>query len=208
MHEYDAATSAAINGRKGIIAHRLVSISARAIPTGAVEELNLWTGDFNLSIVLDGVPRTYLALGALLEGESIVSGTGLNVRVHQLRLSAIPPEVEDLVKAYDTRFAPVSIHRALFDPETRDLEGTPHRVFLGNINSLDFPTVPDGEEAACVVEVVSEARILTRTLALKKSDESHRRRASGDAFRQYADVSGSVPVYWGERKLDPSESGM
>lgn len=203
MRDYDAPTLSALNARKGIIAHRLVSIEARAIPSGTIERLDLWTGDFNLSIVLDGTARTYLALGAVLQGESIVSGSGLEVRVHQLRLSAIPSQVEDLVKGYDTRFAPVSIHRALFDPITRNLVGTPHRVFKGVINSLDFPTVPAGEEPACVVEVVSEARILTRTLPLKKSNDSQRRRAVDDGFRKYGDISGSVPVYWGERKIPP-----
>lgn len=203
MRDYDAATLAALNARKGTIAHRLVSIDARAIPSGTVERLNLWTGDFDLAITLEGEARTYLALGALLQGEPIVSGAGLDVRVHQMRLSAVPSEVEDLVKGYDTRFAPVSIHRALFDPATRDLVGTPHRVFRGMVNSIDFPVEPGEASPVCIVEVVSEARVLTRTLPLKKSDDSQRRRAASDGFRKYGDISGAVPVYWGEKKVDP-----
>ena len=55
------------------------------------------------------------------------------------------------------------------------------------------------------VTLVSAARELTRRLALKKSDESQRRR-SGDQFRQYADVSGEVGVWWGAKRHDQGAS--
>jgi hypothetical protein len=48
------------------------------------------------------------------------------------------------------------------------------------------------------VTVASQTRDLTRGLRLKKSDESHQLR-SGDRFRRYADVSGKVKVWWGQR---------
>ena len=67
------------------------------------------------------------------------------------------------------------------------------------INSVDFPTSEPGGAPECVLEVVSETRVLTRGLALKKSDESQRTRG-GDRFRRYGDISGAVPVYWGEKR--------
>lgn len=47
--------------------------------------------------------------------------------------------------------------------------------------------------------MVSVATSLTRSLALKKSDEAQKRR-SGDRFRRYSDVSGAVDVWWGEER--------
>lgn len=202
MRSYDAATAAQLTARGDLEARRLVWIKARNKSTAQVEALGLWDGDYSLAITLEGEARSYLDVGALLQSDPITAGPGLAVRTHRLHLSAIAPEVEDLVKGYDTRFAPVEIHRALLDPATRAVVGVPHRVFRGMINSLEFRTPEPGAAAVCDLDLVSETRALTRTLALKKSDMSHKRRG-GDRFRRYGDVSGSVPIYWGELRSDP-----
>jgi len=201
MRIFDSGTSAILGARGGLVAHRLVWIAARDRATGDTEALGLSSSEDDLAVTVEGEACTYLGAGGLLGVENITSGAGLAVRVHRLQLAAIAPEVEDLVKGYDTRFAPVEIHRALFDPETRALAGVPHRVFRGLVNSIDFPEAEPGGQPACVVEVVSETRALTRALATKKSDESHKARA-GDRFRRYGDISGSVPVYWGELRAE------
>jgi len=202
MREYDAATMAFLRSRVGVIAHRLVWISARNTATGLVEDLGIWSGDDSMGFTIGGQSRDYIGAGALLDPEPITSQPGLDVRIHQVRMAAIAPEVEDLVKGYDTRFAPVEMHRALFHPETRQLVAEPHRIYKGMIDQITFPREAPGGSPACVVSVASETRILTRTLASKKSDESHRARG-GDRFRRNAVVSGSIPVFWGEKKLDP-----
>lgn len=200
MRIYDAATSAALVARDGIISQRLIWIEARNTATGLPEHMGVWTGDYDLAVPIDGEARTYQGLGAVLQAEPISAAPGLAVRIHQLRLAAVAPEVEDLVKGYDTRFAPVEIHRALFYPETRGLIGDPHRVYRGLINDIVFPRSEPGGNPECIVSVASETRVLTRALASKKSDESHKVRG-GDRFRKYADISGNVPVFWGEAKL-------
>lgn len=197
MRSYDTATLGLLGSRRGLVVQRLVQIAARNRSTGLAETLALCTGVDDLTLFIDGEAVTYLAVGALLQADPITAGVGLDVRLHQLHLAAVSPEVEGLVKAYDTRFAPVKIHRAFFDPQTRNLAGTPQRVFRGMVNSIEFPTAEPGGNPSCTVEVASETRVLTRTLATKKSDDSHRARG-GDRFRRYGDVSGVVPVYWGE----------
>ncbi len=197
MRIYDPATLSMMTGRGGIIARRMVWIEARNRETGLPETLGLWAGEDDIATVVEGQLRTYLGVAGLMQGEPITAGTGLSVRVHQLRLAAIDRRVEDLVKGYDTRFAPVEIHRAILDPETQALQGAPHRIFRGLVNSIDFPEAEPGADPMCTVEVVSETRLLTRTLALKKSDESQRARGD-DRLRRYGDISGVVPVYWGE----------
>lgn len=197
MRKYDAATSGLLAARRGLVPQRLVWIKARNTSTGAVEAVGLCSGVDDLSLVLEGEARSYLAAGTLLQSEPITAAAGLSVRTHQLKLAAAAPEIEALVKGYDTRFAPVEIHRALFDPETRALAGVPHRVFRGLVDTIEFPT---DEAPEVLMGVVSETRVLTRSLAVKKSDESHQARG-GDRFRRYATISGAVPVYWGELRV-------
>lgn len=199
MRALDAGTTSFLAERAGLVAQSLVWVTARNIATQLTETIGLWTGEDDATLTIDGGPRTYSGANGLLRMDPIIASKGLDVRITQLHLSAVAPEVEDLVKGYDTRFAPVEIHRAVFRGSTRVLVGAPHRVFKGMINSIEFPTVEPGGFPACVVSVASETRALTRTLALKKSDETFRS-GGGDKFRQYADVSGSVPVFWGELK--------
>ncbi|PKP67336.1 MAG: hypothetical protein CVT86_01935, partial [Alphaproteobacteria bacterium HGW-Alphaproteobacteria-8] len=102
-------------------------------------------------------------------------------------------------RGYDARLAPVEIHRAFFAPASGELIEAPHRVFKGWIDAISLPTPEVGGQGAVEVTLASSARALTRPLALKKSDESQRRR-SDDRLRRYTDISGSVDVYWGEAK--------
>lgn len=201
MRAYDAATAAQLTARGALVPRRLVWIKARNKTTGATEALGLWSGEDDVTLTLEGEARQYIGAGALLQAQAITAGTGLAVRVHQLHLAAIAPEVEDLVKGYDTRFAPVEIHRALIGPIDREIQGTPHRVFRGLVNSIDFPEAAPGDAPTATLDVVSETRVLTRALATKKSDESQKARG-GDRFRRYGDISGAVPVYWGEMRLE------
>ena len=266
MRSFDAVTQAYLAGRQGLVSHFLIWVAARTRDTQAVEGVGLWSGDYPLTLTLEGEARTYLGAGELLAADPITSHPGLEVRTHQLRLAAVSAEVEALVKGYDTRFARVEVHRALFDPTGRfgsslentaageapgllldfaggeyfsraseqpwahavgselpallldfaggtyltnprapwdrtGMAGAPHRVFRGFLNSIEFPRGTDGGAPACVLEVASETRALTRTLAVKKSDDSHQARG-GDRFRRYGDVSGAVPVYWGEIRAE------
>lgn len=200
MRNFDAATAAALSARAGLVARQTLWITARNLATGLPESLGIWNGEDDISLSVEGTPRAYTGAGAALEVEPITAAPGLEVRTVVWRLSALAPEVEALAKAYDTRFAPVEIHRALFDPATRGLIGAPHRVFRGFCNGLTFDRGDAGGTAAADLELVSETRALTRSLAVKKSDESQKARG-GDRFRRYGDISGSVPVYWGEKRL-------
>ena len=200
MRSYDAGTLSFLGAREGLVAHRLIWISARNTASGVIEDIGIWSGEDDVAFSIGGETRSYTGAGAVLTVEPIIAGKGLDVRITQISLSAVAPEVEDLVKGYDTRFAPVEMHRAVLRADTRQLVGAPHRVFRGMINSIEFPTGEPGSNPSCVISVASEARVLTRNLALKKSDETFQA-SGGDRFRQYADVSGSIPIYWGEMKV-------
>lgn len=205
MRSLDSAITNLLTAKGGLIVRHLVWISARNRSTGLPETLGVWSGDYTLAITIDGAARTYAFAGAALQIPEIVTVPGLSVRSLRLGLASIDAGVENIVRNYDTRFAPVEIHRAVIDPATRAIAAAPYRVFKGMINSLQFPRPEPGGLAEVSLELVSENRVLTRGLPMKKSDHSQRQR-SGDRIRRYGDVSGVVPVYWGEEQISAAAS--
>lgn len=198
MRTFDTATSTAMSA-PGIVARVLVWVRARDRSTGVEATLGLWNGDDTASITVGGVARTYYGAGALLGVDPIVYSAGVQVRMQRVSLSPLSPEVAQAIRGYEPRLAPVEIHRALFDPATMALVAEPHRMFKGWIDDVSITTPEIGGDAMCEVTLASAARALTRTLPLKKSDESQKLR-SGDRFRRYADISAAVDVYWGEAR--------
>ena len=197
MRSFDTATSTHIGATTGFYARVLIWIVAKDRTTGTPTPLGLWNGDDALSFTIGGVARTYYGAGALLSVEPMVYGSGTLVRTTRANLSPIAPEVAQVIRGYEPRLAPVEIHRALFDVNTMALVAEPHRVFKGWIDGVRITTPEIGGEASCEVTMASAARALTRTLPLKKSDETQKLRG-GDRFRRWADISALVDVYWGE----------
>lgn len=199
MRSYDTLTLAALTDRSGVIARQLLWIVAKNRSTGLDEQFGLWNGEDNEIITIGGQARTYYGAGSSLVIPSILTEIGIQVRTLRVKLSPISPEVGTVLRTYDPRFAPVQVHRALYDLNTRNIVSEPKRVFKGFINKVDLPTPAVDGEAECTLSLVSTARVLTNKLALKKSDESQKLRA-GDRIRRYADVSNKVTSYWGENK--------
>lgn len=198
MRVYDGSTQTYINALDGIVARHLVWFTARNRSTGAAETIGIWNGDDHETFTI-GTSRLYYGAGSLLGIEPITAGVGLTVRVHQIRVSGISPQIEDLLRTYDARLASVEVHRALFNLATNALVGTPYRVMKGWVNGVKLTS---GEASEAVISVASAARALTKPLALYRSDAAMRERSATDTFRAYADISGQVGVWWGEKR-DP-----
>jgi len=199
MRSFDAPTLAALQSRSAIVARLLIWATARNRASGLPESVGLWTGADDRSFTIGGSSRTYVGAGGLMQVPPMVSQIGLSVRMHRVTLSPLNQKVIDLIRVHDARFAPVEIHRALFDPLTMALISEPHRIFKGQVDEVELPIDGDGLQTRCEVTLASSARYLTRTLTLKRSDASQQRR-SGDRFLRYADVSGEVDIFWGERR--------
>lgn len=182
----------------GLRVHTLLWISARNRTTGAVEALGLWSGADHQQFDIGGSLRDYYGAGTLLGLDRITYGTGLEVRMHTISLSAISPEVEEAVRLYDARLAPVEVHGLVIDPVTNAIVGAPWAALRGWVDEVEIRTPAAGGEGGIDLRIASASRALTRTLSLKRGDASHQRRG-GDRFRRYAEISGSVPVAWGEK---------
>lgn len=201
MREYDPAVVALLAERRGVTVRHLVWIKGRNRGTGVVEEMGVWNGNDARNFSIKGSTRPYHGAGALLEVEPITAELGLQVRAVNLTLSGATPEVLLAVYGYEPRLAPIEIHRAIFDPETNFLVAEPHRIFFGAIDKIDPPQATYGGPAAITVTALSAARMLTRPLTVKKSDETQRRIDADDRGREYSAISGAVPVVWGQNTV-------
>lgn len=205
MRSFDSATAAQFAARAGLVARLLVWIVARDRATGEPVSLGFWSGNDAVQFAINGAARDYYGAGALMQVDDFTFSAGLDVRMQRLVLSPLAPEVAQVIRGYEPRLARIEVHRALFDPATMSLVAEPHRLFRGWIDEVDIATPAIGGQAAVTITMASTARAMTRTLSLKKSDESQKLRG-GDRFRRYADISGSVDVWWGEKRGKAKEA--
>ena len=200
MRILDPTSVAYLSARTGVASRHMVHVIARNRTTGAAEALGLWQGDDHLTIAINGTNRTYYGAGGLIGVEPIRAGIGLEVRMLQLALSPLTPEVAQLLRGYDARLAPAEVHRGLLSLETGLLIAEPIRVFRGWVDEVKIRTGEVGGTGEATVTLASAARGLTRPLTLTRSDAEMRRRNAGDAFRRYTDIAGEVGVWWGEKR--------
>lgn len=199
MRDFDAATLAALQTRDGVRIRILIWITARNRTTGLPEAMGLWTGAQDRTFTIGAANRLYVGAGTVMEVPPIKIAAGLQVRMQRFTLSPLAPEVADLIRTYDARLAPIEIHRALFSTGDGALIASPHLVWRGFVDEAPVRQPEPGGSATCEISAASSARLLTRTLSLRQSDATQQLR-SGDRFRRYVDVSGSVDVFWGERR--------
>ena len=207
MRAIDPAAAAHLQARRPIIIRNLIWIIARHRATNANETLGLWDGDDHQVIEIDGQMRTYYGAGGLLQIDPIGHAAGTDVRRVRVSLAPMAPEVQMAIRGYDPRTAPVEIHRLIVDPVTMAQIGQPWRQLKGRISEIEMVNPgDDGEEgsnAECRLTIATNAIEGTRGLALKKSDESQKLRkltdGRQDRFFRYTDISGKVPVIWGEK---------
>ena len=200
MRILDQASAEYLSAGTGVASRHMVHVLARNRATGAQEALGLWQGDDHLTTGIAGTNRTYFGAGSVIGVEPIRAGIGLEVRMLQLTLSALTPEVAQLLRGYDARLAPTEVHRGLLSLETGQLIAEPIRVFRGWIDEVKIRTGEVGGTGEATVTLASAARGLTRPLTLTRSDAEMRRRTLSDGFRTYTDVSGEVGVWWGEQR--------
>lgn len=199
MRDYGATTNTALTKTGGRVARLLVWVTAKDRSTGAAQSLGFWSGADDASFTIGGASRVYLGGGALLQLSPLVYRLGFEVQTQELVVSPLAPVISAAVRTYDLRFAPIEIHRALFDPLTRLLVAEPHRIFKGTVDAAPITVPEDGGTATCTMTLMTSARSLTKTLPMYKSDATQQRRG-GDRFRRYIDVSGAVETVWGEKR--------
>lgn len=201
MRNFSPTTAAYFAARGPILAHVMVWISARNRGTGSTETIGFWTGADHQVFTIDGTARTYFAAGSLLSVDPLKWRTGVSVQTQIITLSQIAPEVQQAIRGYDPRHAPVELHRGLFDPLSEQLVDTPHLLMRGFVDKVTLTTPPKGQGSGNVkLEIATAARALTKPLNRHRSDASMQARNSGDTFRKYASTTDKIEVPWGQNE--------
>lgn len=201
---YQPAEITHLQARTGVRPRLLVWIVAKNRTTGAPEAVGFWNGADDQTFVIGGESRTYHGAGDLLGMDDLIIEPGVRVRRISVWLATAAPEVVNAVQGYDVRLAPVQIHRQLTDPLSHQPIATPHRIWKGIVDGAPRVIPAKGLSNGKITLVLASAAVaLTKGLSAKYSDASMKRRG-GDRLFRYADVSGKVAVYWGEKKFEPA----
>ncbi len=205
MRSFSLAEHTHLASRAGVRPRLLVWIVANNLSTGLPEPTGFWNGDQDASFSVGGEVRTYFGAGGLLHVDDIGFEVGLAVRKIGVWLSTSAAEVVDAVMGFDVRLARVEIHRLLTDPVSHQPVADPHRVWKGWADGSPRVTPAKGlNPGRITLTVASAALALTKGSPAKLSDAQWRLSSGGDRILRYADVSGAVPVYWGEQVYTPS----
>ena len=200
MRQLDSLSAEYLSTASGVVSRHMVYVTARSHETGAQEALGVWQEDEHQTIAINGVNRTYYGAGAIVGVEPMRAGIGLEVRMLQIVLASITPEVALLLRGYDARLAPAEVHRALLSLQTGQLIAEPIRVFRGWVDEVKLREGAQDGSGTAEVMLASATRSLTRAMALTRSDAEMRRRNSSDGLRSYTDIAGEVGVWWGEKR--------
>lgn len=198
MRTFPAALTAHLAARKPLIVRQALWIEARNRSTGAVSPVGLWTGDGDVSVTVNGTPRTYIGAGGLLDIPEMTVGIGLDVRTLPVTISAIAPEAQQALQGYDARGARCDIYSLFFDPEAPNtLICPPVRRFTGWVDAASQTEEPKSYSFA--LTLASSARGLSVTLQAFRSDATYRSQRAHDRIARYASVA-DAPVYWGQAR--------
>lgn len=197
MRTFNATEISYLQGREGYVARGLLWLQPRDTATGLRVGMGFWTGEEDHTFTIAGAARLYTGGGLLASIDPIVMQAGLVVRMQRVVLRPLFAEVAQLLRGYDPWRAPAEIHRAFYNLTTGALVAEPRRVWKGVMDQAPIQTPAIGGESLVQVTLSSAAESLTRNLTLTRSDAVQSQRG-GDRFYRYKDVSGNVPVSWGE----------
>lgn len=196
MRVFGANNNALLAARGLVKSRLLIWISALNRGTNAIETIGFWNGDDHQDFTINAVNRTYYAAGNILGFGQYTVQEGLQIRTWEVKFTNLTSEILTAVYTYDARMAPVEVHQIFLDPDTDDMLDAPEEIFVGSINKLTPVRAPIGSPSSITMELVSNARDLTRRLPHKYSHESQVLR-SNDQFFQYSSVTRAVQVFWG-----------
>lgn len=199
---------AALSGR-AVVVRDLVWITAKRRDNGAPVEVGFWFDVGNVQFnVIDGltgsqVARSFIG-GALRKVGSIENVSDLSVITVEIELVSFDASVEQMMREYDIRLAPVQIYMQMLDPDTM-LPVAPARPrFIGFIDEAPIKDNQEGEESSVRLVAASQSMELRRTNTDVRSHASQLLRQPGDGFYKSTATIGERDIAWGENKRPAS----
>lgn len=170
-----------------------VSVQARDRITNNIENMHLWNGDSDFTTKIGGINTTFIGSGNLLEMPRFSFTQGVDVKTHAMSLNVLSPEIINIIRAYDSRYAPITFYVGIFNPANFNLVGIV-KVYSGFIDTIEISEVEDSE--TCTIDIVSGIRSGTKPLTLMKSHESQKLRDETDEGFKYSTIAESVLIEW------------
>lgn len=213
MRSMSAENLAALAARK-LVAADFLWIEVRSRSTGLRVTDGQWSGTGNITVQVINPrtggtdTRTFYGTGTLTSISDIPLVHNVSVQSIAVKMSQVNERVEELIRQYDPRQAPVQIFRGLFNPETRQLVAPAMPRFVGFVDQLEIKTPTENEEGSVVFTCKSHTQEMMRSNPDTRSHESQQLRLAGDAFFKDVSVVGMWEHFWGKQsgKL-PSTAG-
>lgn len=206
MRTFGSNIASSLALRKPVVSRLLFWITAMEYGTNTPHSLGFWDGDDHQNFTINSVSRLYYGAGQIMNIEDLTIQAGFDIKSWKVTFSGLSDEVELAIRQYNARFAPIEVHQVFFNPDNMNMLDTPEIVYDGMLNSLSFEKEGLGGSYKATLELTSDARILTQTLPLRRSDEAYKRR-SGDRMFRYAAMTESTKVFWGQKGSGPVLGG-
>lgn len=196
MKTLSPTLTAYLAGSTGIEARILLWMTVKDRSTGAAVTFGFWNGDDDQNFTINAVSRLYYGAGPLALPEPITYEVGLQVNAYEMDLSPLSTDVQSAIRTYESRLAPIEIHRAFFDTQSHALIEEPMRIFKGQIEEEPISTPEVNGNPSVKIRMSSSAVFLTKSLTQTKSEAMQRLR-SDDRFYRWTDITGQVETSWG-----------
>lgn len=204
MRDVDPAELAAIQAGT-VVARTLVTMTVKDRLTGNPVSLGFYmdAGPASFNVVN---PRTGAVEGRSFVGDAMNSvgdiplTSDISVREVEVVLAAIDDSVQNAVRTYDARSAPIEIHRVYLDPLTMAQVAPARCRFLGQVDTAPIETAAEGGASTVALSCTSTTQELRRKNPDVASHESQILRKSDDDFYRDTGVAGDWTLFWGKKQ--------
>lgn len=203
MRDLDSAVVTALAAR-GLVFRDFIWIEARDRITGDIVGDGQWSDIGPTTVqVIDpntGGPttRTYYGSGTLTKVADVILTSTISVQPATITMSQVHNRVNDLLRGYDVKLAPVQMHRGLFSLTSRQLVAPAVVRFVGYVDNVKFHTPAEGGDGSVEVVCNSHTQELLRSNPELRSHESQIKRFANDSFYKDTHVVSLWEHFWGK----------
>lgn len=193
--------------QQGLLVFRdFVSITARVMGSSETVRDDMWSdyGNVSAQIINPNTgateSRDFYGSGTIISIDDIPMTSNLQAQNVNINMGQINAHVENLLRGYDLRQAPIEIYRGFFDPSSRLMVAPAEARFVGFIDSVEIDTPAENEFGNAIATCVSNTQEITRANSETRSQASQAVRVSNDGFFNDSATTGSWKVWWGSVK--------
>ena len=205
MREIPVSIQAALDAQS-LVTRDFMRITARDRVTGEPVSEAFWSGHRAVTAqVLDpqtgvAVSHQFFGAGDLISIDAIPGVSNLTIHRIGIVFNHISDRVDELLRKYDVKQAPIEIYRGVFNPDTMEMVAPAEPRFVGFIDDAPQEVPAEGQVGAVKMECVSNSQELTRKNTDTRSHESQQVRAPGDDFYKDTAAAGDKVIFWGRAK--------